>query len=246
MNDEEEWYEAECEAPQQQVASHVVKDELTRRGQWLIGVASDPTIWELRETEEYRQFLLAAQRLQDAHVRSVAMTDMPAQQHHIDTAFTEEVLHCIWAFMDSTDLYRVGLVNTKFCASVDRHVARRIQNTRQLPPLALLRAQEQKSGYYADAAKLRPSVPIPMLLLPRRIIVTNAGDADFNGVYHCTGANGNGFVFTKPRLPPLRCIIAKRFSQEVGCNQEQMCCKSHIVTDTFKENFVVHEQGDAN
>jgi hypothetical protein len=42
-------------------------------------------------------------------------------------------------------------------------------------------------------------VPVPMLLPRRRVIVTNAGDPDYNGVYYCTDSNGNGFVFTKPR-----------------------------------------------
>ena len=43
-------------------------------------------------------------------------------------------------------------------------------------------------------------VPVPTLLPGRRVLVTNAGDPEYNGVYYCTDCNGNGFVFTKPRF----------------------------------------------
>jgi len=80
------------------------------------------------------------------------------------------------------------------------------------------------------------SVPVPFLLLGRRLLVTKAGDLEYNGVYYCTGCDDNGFVFTKPRFSshqttsqhhvpgphqlermvqsglPLRCIISKKFS----------------------------------
>ena len=38
----------------------------------------------------------------------------------------------------------------------------------------------------------------------RRIKVSGAGDPEFNGIYFCTGCNGNGFLFTKPRTPERR------------------------------------------
>jgi len=44
------------------------------------------------------------------------------------------------------------------------------------------------------------SVPIPKLLLGKRVLVTNSSDPDYNGVYYCTDCNGNGYVFTKPRF----------------------------------------------
>lgn len=67
-------------------------------------------------------------------------------------------------------------------------------------------------------------VSMPTLLLRRRVRVTGCGDEDYNGIYHCTEFNGNGFVFSKPRFrhqpqrtiqSSLRCIIAKRFSNEI-------------------------------
>jgi len=144
--------------------------------------------------------------------------------------------------------------------------------------MQMLRAQEQIDG-------VRPSEPpfvrVPMLGLKRRMLVTQAGDVEYNGIYFCTQVNGNGYVFTKPRfnnnnhhplvhragndasgsdsdeadtdtdetdsapssdetadediastssptIPPLhdgehqhqnlRCVIAKRFSEQVGIN----------------------------
>jgi len=55
-----------------------------------------------------------------------------------------------------------------------------------------------------SAAAITPGgghVRVPILLLGRRVVVTNAGDPEYNGIYYCTNANGNGFVFTKPRYP---------------------------------------------
>jgi len=44
-----------------------------------------------------------------------------------------------------------------------------------------------------------PFVRVPMLGLPRRVLVTDAGDDDYNGIYFCTGTNANGYTFSKPR-----------------------------------------------
>jgi hypothetical protein len=121
----------------------------------------------------------------------------------------------------------------------DERIGRQLRNRYQL-----LRAKEQLEGIGIDVQDNYRTVPIPTLLLARRIAVSNCGDPEFDGIYFCTGNNGNGFVFTKPRYPeqqpsfapksrtdnnldspqptdeyrprqPLRCIIAKCFSNEV-------------------------------
>lgn len=94
-----------------------------------------------------------------------------------------------------------------------------MENSRLLScPMKMLRAKEQVEGIAPDSG---PFVRVPMLGLTRRIIVTQAGDPEYNGVYFCTSSNGNGFVFTKRRPSSvalngshLRCVIAKRFSNE--------------------------------
>ncbi len=62
--------------------------------------------------------------------------------------------------------------------------------------MKLLRAKEQIQGINPY---MKPTVQIPLLGLPRRIHVSNCGDEEYNGIYFCTGSNGNGFLFTKPR-----------------------------------------------
>ena len=60
------------------------------------------------------------------------------------------------------------------------------------------------------------SVPVPMLLPRRKILVTNAGDPEYNGIYYCTNCNGNGFVFTKPRFSS-----SKDYKQTIAQQQQQ-------------------------
>jgi len=69
--------------------------------------------------------------------------------------------------------------------------------------MKMLRAQEQIDGV-GPREEAGPFVPIPMLGLRRRIKVSGAGDPEYNGIYFCTGSNGNGFLFTKPRSPERR------------------------------------------
>lgn len=65
--------------------------------------------------------------------------------------------------------------------------------------MKLLRAKEQMDGILPDD-RGGPVVRIPLLGLKKRIVVTNAGDEEYNGIYFCTGCNGNGFLFSKPRV----------------------------------------------
>jgi hypothetical protein len=72
--------------------------------------------------------------------------------------------------------------------------------------MKLLRAKEHIDGIGHSLYNCH--VRVPMLLLSRRILVTNAGDPEYNGVYFCTSSNGNGFVFTKPRSPEQRRVVS--------------------------------------
>lgn len=93
----------------------------------------------------------------------------------------------------------------------------------------MLRAKEQITGLAWDTPMIQR---VPIFGLERRVIVTDSGDPECNGIYCCTGFNGNGYQFTKPITTTtttttdeertndgktkkiLRCIIAKRFSIE--------------------------------
>ena len=117
--------------------------------------------------------------------------------------------------------------------------------------MKVLRASEHVAGILPS---LRPHVRVPFLGLEQRVTVSDAGDEEYNGIYHCTESDANGFVFTKPRpkgdgydddgnnrrigVPVrednrdedyggvLRCIIAKRFSNDVSANR--VFCFFHI------------------
>jgi len=67
--------------------------------------------------------------------------------------------------------------------------------------MRMLRAKEQMEGIRPDRP---PFVSVPILGLYRRIHVSHSGDPEYNGIYFCTGSNGNGFVFTKPRFSERR------------------------------------------
>jgi hypothetical protein len=169
----------------------------------------------------------------------------------------DDLILKIFDFLGCVDLVRASITCSRLHTLVGRNAKGRtnqLARERQLENvLQLLRAQEQMEGI--GTGPYDTFVPIPTLLLSRRIVVTNSGDPEYNGVYCCTGTNGNGFVFTKPRQPPtrvplidllqptsatnipgitsgsdsslleaevaqpgqlLRCIIAKRFSNDVS------------------------------
>lgn len=175
----------------------------------------------------------------------------------------DDVILRVFEFLECHSLIRATLTCCRFRDLAQRSARQRthkIATERQLTNvMQLLRAKEQIDGVgnvtpnimgnlQADTCHVR----VPTLLLSRRVLVSNCGDAEFNGVFYCTGSNGNGFVFTKPRYPEqrvlrseqasrmilpdevfldsrlesevtqpgqlLRCIIAKRFSNEVSSN----------------------------
>jgi len=168
------------------------------------------------------------------------------EKSFLQTDASDDVLHRIMDYLESCDLVRAGTTCRRYHHLIHRHVERKCpakMRQRQLSnTMQLLRCAEQMDGVAAQqpsgAAAVVPHVPFPLLLPNRRIVVTECGDFEYNGVYFCTGCNGNGFVFTKPRSPRrrvpdggvrhddddarhhqpgelLRCVIAKRFSEAV-------------------------------
>ena len=188
----------------------------------------------LQQTHEYNDFIHAFQRL--ATVHQTERDHFSFLQH---TA-SDDILFRIFDFLECQSLVRVSKTCSKFRDLAHKNASQRtrdIGSSRQLDTvMKLLRAKEQIEGLETDNLPgHHPYVQIPILLLDRRVVVSNAGDHEYNGVYYCTGSNGNGFIFTKPRFTRrqqqqqqvglesnrinsgelLRCIIAKRFSNEV-------------------------------
>jgi hypothetical protein len=126
--------------------------------------------------------------------------------HYVNLFFqhTDDVILRILEFLECQSLIRTSLTCSRFKQLAHRSATQRtyhIAQARQLNNvMQLLRAKEQLLDGVAHGIHDR-HVPVPMLLLGRRVLVTNAGDPEYNGVYYCTNSNGNGFVFTKPRFP---------------------------------------------
>jgi hypothetical protein len=203
-------------------------DQLERYGRWLSSIPRDDII-VLRETREYQDFLWAFERLGDAHRRVISMNrsavSMDEGSSHLGrhvarsfvppdpyTFFTnnfiqhltaDDVILRVFEFLECHSLIRMALTCSRFRQLAHRSATQRtydVANSRQLNSvMQLLRAKEQIDG--VGNGMNDSHVRVPILLLSRRVLVTNAGDPEMNGVYFCTGSNGNGFVFTKPRYP---------------------------------------------
>ena len=223
------------------VASSPV-DELERYGRWLSSIPRDDII-VLRETPEYQDFLGAFERLGDAHRRVISINRNPVPMdesshpigHDVSTAgsyaptdpyssFTnnfmqnltaDDVILRVFEFLECQSLIRMALTCSRFRQLAYRSATQRtydVANSRQLNSvMQLLRAKEQIDG--VGSGMNDSHVRVPILLLSRRILVTNAGDPEVNGIYFCTGSNGNGFVFTKPRFPEQR---VRRINNALG------------------------------
>jgi F-box-like len=210
-------------------------------------------------TREYRAFVLALEQLESVHRNistswnesaDVSRSSPGPSLSFLQYVATDDILLRIFRYVDCGSVVNAGRTCTRFRDLANAHaveMSRPMAARRQLAsPMALWKAYEQvvMGGYAVSRHAPIPArvVPIPTLLLSKCVRVRACGDAEYNGIYHCTGCNGNGYVFTKPRYPiqhrpvvdhtdpsvedtaechgaehgqPLRCILAKRFSEEV-------------------------------
>ena len=122
----------------------------------------------------------------------------------------DDVLLRIFEFIDCSSLVRTGTTCHRFRELTIRSAEQRTQRLADgrllRSAMKMLRAQEQIEGV-GPREEAGPFVPIPMLGLRRRIKVSGAGDPEYNGIFFCTGSNGNGFLFTKPRSPERRARV---------------------------------------
>ena len=125
-------------------------------------------------------------------------------QHMAD----DDIIIRTFEFLECQSLVKASRTCSRFRELAHRSAGQRtydVAQARQLNSvMMLLRAKEQIDGVGTDITDRH--VRVPVLLLGRRVHVTNAGDPDYNGIYFCTGTNGNGFIFTKPRFPERRII----------------------------------------
>jgi hypothetical protein len=133
----------------------------------------------------------------------------------------DDVLLRIFEFVDCSSLVRTGATCHRFRGLSNRSAEQRSHRLyadgRLLRgSMRMLRAVEQIDGVGQREGSVGPFVPIPMLGLGRRVRVIGAGDPEYDGVYFCTGCNGNGFLFTKPRWPELRVTRTRRAGDGEG------------------------------
>lgn len=204
-------------------------NRLERCGRWLLSIPRDDVI-VLRQTPEYQEFLQAFDRLGHAHRRVIAMNrnrmDVepvydgseqipPGNRLRTISNFSflqhlavDDVILRVFEFLECDTLLRTSETCSRFRELAHRSATQRthhVAQSRQLNNvMKLLRAKEQIDG--VGHFLYNCHVRVPMLLLSRRLLVSNAGDPEYNGVYFCTSSNGNGFVFTKPRFPEQRVV----------------------------------------
>jgi hypothetical protein len=141
-----------------------------------------------------------------------------------DQASDDELLR-VCAFLECRDLVRLSATCTRLCRLVQVFATDQVHGRRnddivtfssggqsRSVSLQYLRIQEQLQGI---APNDPVTVPIPVLLLPLRILVQDCGDDDYNGIYFCTGINGNGYIFSKPyRTLELPSSLSERDAME--------------------------------
>lgn len=304
------------ESMSQAASSTTSQDHLERCGRWLLSIPRQD-LASLQQTQEFNDFVQAFERLAAVHRNDVDRTrsymsleegaeaaaaqadmlDMASSDGHPkDFSFLQhmaddDIMIRTFEFLECQSLVRISMTCSRFRELAHRSAAQRtfdVAQARQLNNvMKLLRAKEQIDGVGTGIRDRH--VRVPVLLLGRRVLVTNAGDTEYNGVYFCTGSNGNGFIFTKPRFPErrirrtgglrlrenianadqrgrlesevahpgqlLRCVIAKRFSnetilwyisKEVLSTEQAHNPRAGAVTQTFSYWSKLMVVGDAS
>ena len=190
---------------------------LKHYGQWLLSIPRDD-IASLMETPEYQLFNEAFQKLEVAHRQTVLQNQQSTEDTTVSSIGSnnkarrarevsflqhlalDDMILRIFEFLPCDSLIRTSETCYRFHILGKRSAKQRTINMAGRfylqSEMKLLRAKEQIEGIRPNC---KPIVRVPLLGLSRRIYVTGSGDEEFNGIYFCTGSNGNGFLFTKPR-----------------------------------------------
>ena len=175
-------------------------NHLERCAQWLLSIPRDD-VPVLTRTPEYEAFIQAFQSLDDAHRKCILHNaPYPSESAFLQHMAVDDVILRIFEFLECRSLVLVSMTCHRFNLLSSRSAKARTSHMEGRyfldSYMKLLRAKEQAEGILPDS---NLTVRIPLLALHRRVCVSHAGDVEFNGIYFCTGSNGNGFLFTKPR-----------------------------------------------
>lgn len=196
------------------------RPDLERCAQWLLSIPREDQV-ALRFQPEYDNLLVAIQNLENAHQK--LMNTKAHNKSSFLHFLCDEVIIRILEFLPCVSLLRISETCHRLHSLAYVSAYRRTRNlslyqylngttgettpssysifsdacSRMSSVMKLLRANEEMCGIQPND---KPFVRIPLFGLSRRVIVTGSGDDEFNGTYFCTGFNGNGFVFSKPRF----------------------------------------------
>jgi hypothetical protein len=166
----------------------------------------------LKETKEYKSFISAFQLLEKAH-RIVVTSETAVSLERISD---DGVVLRICEFLHCHDLVVLSGTCSRFHSLCNMSAKQRTSHMNGKfyldSYMMLLRAKEQAEGVKPESVSVR----VPLLSLQGRIVVTNAGDEDYNGIYHCTGTNANGFLFSKPRFHQRHQTIRRIMDHEMN------------------------------
>ena len=190
MEDAEECDNEELEKKKTEEES---MDRLERYGEWLLSIPRDDVLaLQRQQSKAYINFCLAFEELRTAHEE--CKQRMETKKNSI--FLLDDVILRIFEFLNCQSLIQTSMTCHRYHTLAYSYARQQQKQHHSNNPMMSLRAKEQSRGIDPH---IPPFVPIPMSGLPKRVYVHNASDPDFNGIYFCTGTNGNGFFFTKPR-----------------------------------------------
>jgi hypothetical protein len=225
--------------------------------EWILSL-TDQDHELLQYAREYSDFIDAASRLKRARQHIVQTWNIKndasrakdclvcSKTSFLQNILSDEAVSYVLDYLESISLMRIATTCTRLRNLVYQNAKSRCKGIererQQTDVIRLLCAKEQIEGFYSNFLSNRdgmavptiilPSVRIPILLPGRKVLVTEAGDSEFNGVYFCTGCNGNGFVFTKPRYP-----LQTRSARYSDRDKEQASCNSRNLNCIFARRF---------
>ena len=185
-----------------QAANFLMPESISSIIKWLYGIRAD--IHALTQTPEYNAFLHAFQNLKQAHKNVATARTEIGLEHYTESILQyildDDVALRICEFLNCQNLITWGETCTRFhalCNTSAKQKTAHINDRFYLQShMKLLRAKEQTEGILPHCRSVR----VPLLGLEKKLIVSESGDPDYNGVYFCTGSNGNGYLFSKPRF----------------------------------------------
>jgi hypothetical protein len=162
---------------------------------WMDGI-NRCEIPDLETTDEFNSFINAFRVLEQAHRKAACYT----RQIGLDD-ISESIMLRICEFLNCFHLVSLSETSSRLHSlcnlSAKQRTSRMNEGFYLHSSMKLLRAKEQAEGILPNC---NVSIRVPLFGLEKRMEVSNCGDTEFNGVYFCTGCNGNGFQFTKPRF----------------------------------------------